>query len=147
MPARRGEASGRRPGDGGCSRWLPIGSCSCSVGGAPTIGNTGYGLEVSAVGSNLFLLLAGFDRCAYAGAIPLPLDGTPLLPELNGCWILADAPVILNGVVAGTPAAVPLAIPNNPTYAGVGIFTQVLGLDLATFAGSMSSGFASSLGY
>ncbi|HEX5052740.1 MAG TPA: LamG-like jellyroll fold domain-containing protein [Planctomycetota bacterium] len=140
-----------RAGDGDYNSDIPS-QCGAgnivlgSTGGRPTLGNAGYALTVTATTPSLFLLLAGFDRCLFGGAIPLPLDGTPLLPLLNGCWILADAPVLLNGVAVGTPATVSLAIPANPANLGTGVFSQCLGIDLGTFAGSMSNGFASSIG-
>jgi hypothetical protein len=116
-----------------------------STGGAPSIGNFGYGFEISATTTSLYVLLAGFDRCSYGGVIPLPLDGTPLLPLLSGCWILADAPVTLSGVVAGPPSVVPLPIvPGLPD--AFSIYAQVLALDASTFATSMSDGFAISVG-
>ncbi|MEO6597532.1 MAG: LamG-like jellyroll fold domain-containing protein [Planctomycetota bacterium] len=117
-----------------------------SVGGAPAAGNLAYALQVSATTPSLFLLLAGFDKCNYAGAIPLPLNGTPLLPLLNGCWILADAPVILNGIVTGPPTSLPLPIPGGTPYS-TSIYTQALSIDLSTFATSMSSGFVTSTGF
>ncbi|HEX6813480.1 MAG TPA: LamG-like jellyroll fold domain-containing protein [Planctomycetota bacterium] len=116
-----------------------------SSGGAPFAGNFAYSLDVSATTPQLFLLLAGFDRCFFSGVIPLPLDGTPLLALLNGCWILADAPVTLSGFTAGPPSSIPLPIPaavSLPT----GIYTQVLAFDAATLATSMSNGFATSIG-
>jgi hypothetical protein len=116
-----------------------------SSGGAPFAGNLAYSLDVSATAPHLFLLLAGFDRCFISGVIPLPLDGTPLLPMLNGCWILADAPITLSGFTAGPPAGVALPIPPNVGM-NLGIYTQVLGFDAATLATSMSNGFATSIG-
>ena len=77
--------------------------------------------------------------------IPLPLDGTPLLPLLNGCWILADAPIMLSGFTAGPPSGIPLPIPVG-TGMNLGIYTQVLGFDASTLATTMSSGFATSIG-
>lgn len=116
-----------------------------SAGGAPAIGNLNYALTVSATTPSLFLLLVGLDRCTFGGALPLPLDGTPLLPLLNGCWIVTDAPVLLNGVATGGPATLPLPIPATVSNS-LSIYTQALGLDLATGASSMSNGFASSTG-
>jgi len=117
-----------------------------SSGGAPSSGNLAYSLDVSAVTPSLFVLLAGFDRCVFGGAIPLPLDGTPLTPLLNGCWILADAPVTLSGVVLGPPSS--LSLPIVPTVPfGFAIYSQVLALDAVTLATSMSSGFATSVGF
>ncbi len=116
-----------------------------SSGGAPFAGNLSYALDVNATTTSLFILLAGFDRCLFGGVVPLPLDGTPLAPLLNGCWILADAPVTLSGVVVAGPTSVPIAIPGT-TPLGIAIYSQVLALDAATFATSMSSGFASSIG-
>ena len=138
-----------RAGDGNYSSNAPS-QCGAgnvvlgSTGGAPAEGNAAYSLTVSPATPSLFLLLAGFDRCQFAGSIPLPLDGTPLLPLLNGCWILADAPVILNGVAAAGAVTVPLPIPS--ATAGISIYTQALGLDIATSATSMSNGFATSIG-
>ena len=116
-----------------------------SAGGKPFAGNPSYALTVATATPSLFLLLVGLDRCTFGGAVPLPLDGTPLLPLLNGCWIVTDAPVILNGVAAGAPVTLPLAIPGTVPNS-VAIYTQALGLDLATGASSMSNGFASSVG-
>lgn len=117
-----------------------------SSGGAPFAGNAAYSLDVSATTPSVYVLLAGFDRCVYGGVIPLPLDGTPLTPLLNGCWILADAPVTLGGFTAGPPTANPVPIP-AATPPGFALFTQVLALDAATFATSMSKGFATHVGY
>ena len=116
-----------------------------SAGGTPAIGNLAYSLTVSTTTPSLFVLLAGFDKCFFGGVVPLPLDGTPLLPQLNGCWILADAPVTLSGVNQAGTAALALPIPVG-VPASTHIYTQALALDLATFAGSMSSGFVSSTG-
>lgn len=139
-----------RAGDGDYTSATP-GQCGGgnvtlgSAGGAPYVGNLGYQLEVAATTPSLFLLLMGLDRCSYGGVIPLPLDGTPLLPLLNGCWILTDAPVLLNGVAVGGPVPVPFPIP--PTInVGLDIYTQVLALDIGTSASSMSSGFVTSTG-
>ncbi|MCU0866632.1 MAG: LamG domain-containing protein [Planctomycetes bacterium] len=116
-----------------------------SVGGAPSLGNPGYGLQVTSATPSLFLLLAGLDRCTFGGSVPLPLDGTPLLPLLNGCFIVTDAPVIVNGVTAAGPSVVPFAIaPGAPI--GTVVYTQALGLELATLASSMSNGFATAVG-
>jgi hypothetical protein len=117
-----------------------------SAGGAPVAGNLAYSLDVAATTPSLYVLLAGFDRCTFGGALPLPLDGTPLAPLLNGCWILADAPVTLAGVVLGSPSNIALPIPAT-TPLGFGLYSQVLALDGTTFATSMSSGFASSIGW
>jgi hypothetical protein len=116
-----------------------------SSGGPPTIGNLGYALTVTATTPSIYLLLAGFDRCLYGGVIPLPLDGTPILPLLNGCWILADAPILLNGVSLGVPDTIPIPIAAT-VGPGTVIYTQALGLDMTTFASSMSNGFATSIG-
>ncbi len=116
-----------------------------SAGGTPAAGNVAYSLVVTANTTSLYVLLAGFDRCNFGGTVPLPLDATPLLPLLNGCWILADAPVTLAGVVAGSPAVTPLPIP--PGAPMTTIYSQALGIDAATFASSMSNGFASSIGH
>jgi hypothetical protein len=115
-----------------------------STGGAPQLGNLGYSLTVSATTPSLYVLLAGFDRCIYGGVLPLPLDATPLVPLLNGCWILADAPITIGGTVVGTdvlPLPIGLGVP-----AGANVYTQALALDLATLGSSMSSGFATSPG-
>lgn len=116
-----------------------------SAGGAPAVGNLAYGLTVTTTTPSLFVLLAGFDKCAYGGVLPLPLDATPLLPLLNGCWILADAPVTLSGVTTAGAATIGLPIPATVPLS-THIYTQALALDLTTFAASMSSGFVSSTG-
>lgn len=116
-----------------------------STGGAPALGNLAYSLTVTTTTPSLFLLLAGFDKCNFGGSVPLPLDGTPLLPLLSGCWILADAPVTLSGVTTAGPTTLALPIPATVPVS-THIYTQVLSLDLATFASSMSSGFVSSTG-
>lgn len=116
-----------------------------SAGGTPAVGNLGYSLTVATTTPSLYVLLAGFDRCTYGGLLPLPLDGTPLLPLLTGCWILADAPVTLSGVVTTGSVTQGLPIPATVPVA-VNIYTQALSLDLSTFASSMSKGFASSTG-
>jgi hypothetical protein len=116
-----------------------------SSGGAPALSNFLYGLDVSTTTTSLYVLLLGLDRCSFGGAIPLPLDGTPLAPLLSGCWILADAPVTLAGVASPVPATIPLPIlPSFPL--GAAIYSQVLALDGVTFATSMSNGFVSSIG-
>lgn len=114
-------------------------------GGEPSLGNLNHGLTVTTATPSLFLLLADLDTCNYGGAIPLPLDGTPLLPFLNGCWILADAVVTLGGATSAGPATGPFPVPAT-ALPGTTIYTQVLGLDLAAFAGAMSSGFSVSTG-
>jgi hypothetical protein len=139
-----------RAGDGDYTSAIPS-QCGAgnatlaSVGGAPFEGNAAYALEVTTTTPSLYLLLVGFDRCTYGGSIPLPLDGTPLLPLLNGCWILADAPVTLGGATVGGPASNPLPIPAGLPYP-FALYSQVLALDGATFASSMSNGFATSIG-
>ncbi|MEO6597141.1 MAG: LamG-like jellyroll fold domain-containing protein [Planctomycetota bacterium] len=140
-----------RAGDGDYTSNIPS-QCGAgnivlgSTGGRPFLGNTNYALTVAAATPSLFLVLAGFNRCLYSGSIPLPLNGTPLLPLLNGCWLLADAPVLANGAVTAGPVNLPLAIPPSTSNLGTGIFTQALGIDLGTFATSMSSGFATGIG-
>jgi hypothetical protein len=115
------------------------------VGGEPFAGNLSYGLSVATATPSLFLLLVGFDRCLFNGAVPLPLDGTPLLPLLNGCFILADAPVIVSGTALGSPATVPFPLPAT-VPASTNLYVQSLSLDLATTASTMSFGFAISTG-
>jgi hypothetical protein len=117
-----------------------------SSGGRPFDGNLLYTLNVAPTTTSLFVLLAGFDRCSFGGTIPLPLDGTPLAPLLAGCWIVADAPVTLAGVAGPAPSPIALPLPSG-TPPALGIFTQVLALDAATFATSMSNGFATSVGH
>lgn len=115
-----------------------------SGGGAPAIGNANYTLEVSATSPSIVVLVAGFNRCQFGGVVPLPLDLTPLVAFLPGCFLVTDAPVAVNGVAVGTPAVFPLAIPANaPTGT---IYAQALGLDLTTSASSMSDGFAIAIG-
>lgn len=139
-----------RAGDGDYNSAIPS-QCGAgnatltSSGGAPTVGNLAYALDVTTTTPSLYVLLVGFDRCTYAGSLPLPLDGTPLLPLLNGCWIVADAPITLAGTASSVPATTPLPIPPGVTVP-FGIYSQVLALDGATFATSMSNGFATSIG-
>lgn len=116
-----------------------------STGGTPAQGNLNYAFAITAAQPNLFVLLAGFDRCTFGGSLPLPLDGTPLTPVLAGCWILADALVAAGGQVGPAPATVPLPISASLPIGGA-IYAQVLGLDAASLSSSMSLGFAISIG-
>jgi hypothetical protein len=139
-------ASAPRAGDGNYTSGITTqcGGGAVTVdgaGGEPVIGNLNYGVTVTTATPSLFLLLAGLDKCNFGGAVPLPLDGTPLLPFLNGCWILTDAVVTLSGVTSAGPASVAFPIPAT-VPPGTSLYMQALGLDLATFAGSMSDGFA-----
>jgi len=140
----------QRAGDGDYTSGIPS-QCGAgnvvvaSSGGPPTIGNLGYALTVTATTPSIYLLLAGFDRCLFGGAIPLPFDGTPILPLLNGCWVLTDAPVLFNGTALGGPETIPLPIAAT-VGPGTAIYWQALGIDITTFASSMSNGFATSIG-
>lgn len=117
-----------------------------TAGGAPSSGNLSYSIDALSTQPSLVLLLAGLSRCSFDGSIPLPLDGTPILPLLNGCWILTDAPVLITGVSAGAPAAFPFPIPAT-VPSSVSVYAQAIALDLATGATSMSEGLAISTGF
>ncbi|MEO6597142.1 MAG: LamG-like jellyroll fold domain-containing protein [Planctomycetota bacterium] len=140
-----------RAGHGGFTSGIPS-QCGAgnlalgSTGGAPNLGNAGYALSVTAVRPSLLLVLAGFDRCSFGGSIPLPLDGTPLLPLLNGCWILTDTLAIVGVITNGGPTSLPFPIPGSPTNLGLTVYFQSLALDLASGASSMSNGFAVGIG-
>jgi hypothetical protein len=144
-------ANGTRGADGDYTSNVPsqcgAGNASlASAGGAPSLGNLGYGLQITTTQPSVYLLLVGLDRCLLNGSVPLPLDGTPLLPLLNGCWIVADAPVLLSGVTIAGPAVQPFPIPSTLAL-GTNLYTQALALDVVTSASSMSNGFASAIGF
>lgn len=144
-------AQAPRPGDGRYDSDIPS-QCGAgnivvgSAGGPPAIGNASYAITVSTAAPSFFVLLPGFTRCTFGGSIPLPLDGTPLLPELNGCWIVADAITSVGGTANGGTVALPLPLPPAVANLGATLFFQGLALDLATFATSMSDGFAVGIG-
>ncbi len=140
-----------RAGDGDYLSAIPAQCGSGNVtlassGGAPSAGNLAYSLDVTATTPSLYVMMLGFDRCLFGGAIPLPLDGTPFSPLLNGCWILADPAVTIGGAALAGTAPNALPIPATAPY-GAAIYSQVLALDAVTLASSMSAGFASSVGF
>lgn len=144
-------AQAPRPGDGRYDSDVPS-QCGAgnivvgSAGGPPALGNSSYAITVSTGAPSFFVLLPGFTRCTFGGSIPLPLNGTPLLPQLSGCWIVADAVTFVGGTTAGSPVALPLPLPAAVANLGTTLFFQCLGLDQATLATSMSNGFAVGIG-
>ncbi|MCU0864046.1 MAG: LamG domain-containing protein [Planctomycetes bacterium] len=118
-----------------------------TVGGRPAIGNLTHGIRITAAAPSLWLLLYGETRCTFAGSLPLPLAGATLLPQLNGCTILADAPILLSGFTTGpgAPAIVPLPI-TATTPMGAWAWCQALTIQLGSNAIAMSDGLAISVG-
>jgi hypothetical protein len=112
------------------------------------IGNLTHGLRITANTPSVWLLLYGETRCTFAGALPLPLAGATLLPQLSGCTILADAPVLLSGFAAGPafPAVVPLPI-TATTPMGAWAWCQALTIEVGSNTVAMSDGLALSVGY
>jgi hypothetical protein len=116
-----------------------------STGGRPSIGNTGYGLVVTPTAPSFYSLLFGLNRCLYAGALPLPFDGGLLAPMASGCQVLTDNLLSLGGIATG-PATQPFAIPGSASFAGLGLYSQAVALDLSSMAISASNGFAIGIG-
>lgn len=117
-----------------------------SSGGRPSLGNTGYALDVTPTAPSFYSILFGFTRCQYAGILPLPFDGGTLAPIASGCQVLTDNLLDLSGVAIGSTAR-PFPIPSSSAFAGLGLYSQAVALDLGTLAMSASNGFAISLGF
>jgi hypothetical protein len=113
--------------------------------GRPSIGNAGYGLSINTAATGLWVLLFGFDRCTFGGAIPLPFDGGLLSPIAAGCQVLTDIATTASGLAVGN-ANVPLVIPPVSAFAGLNIYSQAGLIDFATNAVSASNGLAISIG-
>jgi hypothetical protein len=110
------------------------------LGGLPTLGNLGYGLNVTGTPS-AGLLVVGRSRVRL-GPAPLPLDLGLWLPGLNGCLLHSSADFILVGGTGLTP----FGIPQDPALAGAVVYCQ------AVFAGGApgwlsSNPLAVALGY
>lgn len=118
-----------------------------TAGGRPTIGNLIHGITITAAAPAVWLLLYGETRCSFAGSLPLPLAGATLLPQLAGCTLLSDAPILLSGFTAGPafPAFVPLPI-TATTPMGAWAFCQALAIQVGSNAVAMSDGLAVSVG-
>ena len=71
-----------------------------------------------------------------------------LLPQLAGCTVLADAPILLSGVIANPaiPAVVPLPI-TATTPMGAWAWCQALAIQVGSNSVAMSDGLALSVGY
>jgi hypothetical protein len=113
-----------------------------SSGGAPALGNTSYALTVTPTAPSFFSILFGFDRCFYAGVLPLPMDGGLLAPIATGCTVLTDNVTNFGGLALAGPASQAFPIPLDPGYMGLTFFSQAVALDLATSAISASNGFS-----
>lgn len=145
-------ANGTRAGVGTYTSGAP-GQCGAgnvtldTVGGRPALGNLTHGIRITTTGPALWLLLYGETRCTFGGSLPLPLAGGLLLPQLNGCTILADAPILLSGFSGGpgTPSLVPLPI-TSTTPMGAWAWCQALAIQVGSNNVAMSDGLALSVG-
>jgi hypothetical protein len=117
-----------------------------STGGAPSIGNATYALQVNTAQTGFYAVLLGFDRCSLGGFVPLPVDGGTLLPLAAGCSLLTDIGISIGGFATGTPATVPFAIPGDQSFAGLNLYSQAVLLDTVSGSLSASNGFAIGLG-
>ena len=119
-----------------------------TTGGRPAIGNLSHGITITAAAPAVWLLLYGETRCTLGGSVPLPIAGGALLPQLAGCTLLADAPILLSGFTAGPafPALVPLPI-TATTPMGAWAWCQALAIQVGSNAVAMSDGLALSVGY
>ncbi|MBL8724339.1 MAG: hypothetical protein JNK49_09845 [Planctomycetes bacterium] len=116
-----------------------------SSGGRPFLGNTGYALEVTPAAPSFYAILFGLNRCTYAGVFPLPLDGGLLAPIATGCQVLTDNLLNVGGLANG-PTAQPFAIPTGSGFAGLGLYSQAVAIDLSSLAVSASNGFVIGIG-
>lgn len=117
-----------------------------SAGGRPFLGNSNYALTITPSSPSFYTLLFGFDRCTYAGVLPLPFDGSVLAPIAAGCTVLTDNLTSAGGLANAGPATQPFGIAADPSFQGLSIFSQAVAIDLGTFALSASNGLAISIG-
>jgi hypothetical protein len=118
-----------------------------SSGGVPAYGNAAYGLDLAATGPAVFALLFGFDRCTYAGLLPLPMDAGILAPVATGCTLLTDSIATVSGVAATGTASLPFPIPASAGFSGLQFFSQAIAIQLASGALSASNGFVLQVGW
>ena len=118
-----------------------------TVGGRPAYGNLSHGIRITAVAPSIWLLLFGDTRCKFGGALPLPLAGATVLPQLTGCTLLADAPILLSGITAGpgAPVVVPMPITASAPM-GAWAWCQALAIQVGTNNTAMSDGLVLSIG-
>lgn len=113
-------------------------------GSRPSIGNTGYGLQITPTAPSFYTLLIGLDRCLYAGVFPLPLDAALLAPIAAGCQVLTDNLLNLGGLAIGTTTQSFAIPPGN--FSGLNLYCQAVAIDLGTMAISASNGLSIGIG-
>lgn len=116
------------------------------AGGAPVLGNAGYGIELETTATGFYVLLFGFTRCSLGGAIPLPIDAGTLTPLASGCWLLTDPIGNSSGVAAGVPVTTPLPIPMSGVFSGFNLYCQAALLDAVTSRLHVTNGLGVSIG-
>ncbi|MCU0862921.1 MAG: hypothetical protein MUC36_03935 [Planctomycetes bacterium] len=98
----------------GCAN--PVGVSALQLVSLPAIGGT-FALDVTNVGPGFLFMLTGTSQLN----LPLPL------PEfVPGCTALATPDLVDFVPTVGSSASWSLAIPNNPTFAGIQLFNQAL---------------------
>jgi len=117
----------------------PFGSGCDGLGlaavGLPTIGNTGFALDVTNVPVVSPIGFVGIGYTSVPGGIDLTPDG------MAGCFLynLLEIGVFNGGPVVGGTSNFPLGIPNTPSLASALLSAQGASLSLATTAGYASS--------
>ena len=112
------------PFGGGCK-----GGKLVTAGGNPVLGSTTYALNLSGTAGQPFALSIGANHCTL-GSINLPLDLGTIVAGASGCNWESSGDLWLGGTFnrSGT-ATVPLPIPKNMAYDGLGVYTQAVFLD------------------